>query len=122
MQCQSLDVSEIMTETSTEPSSVILDEGYDTGEYEIEHELEVPLGPDDKKFIISPVDIDVHRKVDLQGMEITKEQKKAFKELCGEYRDIFLVDSGDTGKPHYSKWRLTLVIVHKSLKNLIPYL
>ena len=34
--------------------------------------------------------IDVHRKVDLQDAEVTKEQQKAFKELCNEYRDIFL--------------------------------
>ena len=44
MHCQSLDVSEIVTGTSTEPSSVILDEAYDTGDSEIEHEPEVPLG------------------------------------------------------------------------------
>ena len=79
MQCQSLDVSEIVTETSTEPSSVILDEGYDTGDSEIKHELEVPLGPDKKKLITSPADIDVHRKVDLQDAEITKKQQEAFK-------------------------------------------
>ena len=35
MQCQSLDVSEIVTESSTEPSSVLLDEDNDTGESEI---------------------------------------------------------------------------------------
>ena len=39
MHCQSLDVSEQVTGTSTEPSSVILDEGYDTGKSKIEHEL-----------------------------------------------------------------------------------
>ena len=32
IQCQSLDVSEIVTETSTQPSSVILDKGYGTEE------------------------------------------------------------------------------------------
>ena len=31
MQCQSLHVSEIVTESSTEPSSVLLDEDNDTG-------------------------------------------------------------------------------------------
>ena len=98
MQCKSLDVSEIMTETSTEPSSVILDEGYYTGESEIEHELEFPLGPDEKKFITSPVDIDVHRKVDLQDVDVAKEQEEAFKELCDDCRDIFSVNSGDIGK------------------------
>ena len=64
MQCLSLDVSEIVTETSTEPSSVLLDEDNDTEESEIEHKIEVPLRPNEKKFISSPADIDVHRKVD----------------------------------------------------------
>ena len=67
----------------------MLDEGYDTGESEIEHELEIPLGPNERKFITSPANIDVHRKVDLQDVDITKEQQEAFKELCDEYRDIF---------------------------------
>ena len=84
MHCQSLDVSEIVTGTSIEPSSVVLDEGYNTGKSEIEHELEVPLRPDEKKFITCPADIDVHRKVDLQDAEVTKEQHEAFKELCNE--------------------------------------
>ena len=98
MHYQSLDVSKIVIRTSTEPSAVILDEGYNAGEYEIEHELEVPLGSDEKKFITSPSDIDVHRKVDLQDAEVTKEQQEAFKELCNEYTDIFSVNSGGIGK------------------------
>ena len=122
MHCQSLDVSEIVTQTSTEPSSVILDEGYSTGESKIHHELEVPLGSVEKKFITSPADIDVHRRVDLQDAEVIEEQWEAFKELCDEYRDIFSVDSGDIGKTPLLRWRLTLVIVHQSPKNLILYL
>ena len=98
MHCQSLDISEIITRTSVESSSVILDEGYNTRKSEIEHELEVSLRPGEKKFITSPADIDVHRKVDLIDAEVTKEQQEAFKELCNEYRDIFLVNSGDIGK------------------------
>ena len=50
MHCQSIDVSEIVTGTSIEPSSVILGEGYNTGESEIEHELEVPLRSDGKEI------------------------------------------------------------------------
>ena len=38
MHCQSLDVSEIVTRTCTEPFSVTLDEGHDTGESDIEYE------------------------------------------------------------------------------------
>ena len=43
-------------------------------------------------------DIDVHRKVDLQDVEITKEHREAFKELCDEYKDFFSIDSGNIGK------------------------
>ena len=68
------------------------------GESEIECEQEVPLGSNEKKFITSPADIDVHRKGDLQDAEVTKEQQEAFKEMCNEYRDIFSVKSGDIGK------------------------
>ena len=50
MQCQSLDVSEIVTETSTEPSSILLDKDNDTGESEIEHKMEVPLGPNETEI------------------------------------------------------------------------
>ena len=98
MQCQSLDVSAIITETSTEPSLVLLDEDNDTEVSKIGHKLEVPLGPNEKKFIKSPADIDVHRKVALQDAEITKEHQEGFKKLCDEYKNIFSVDSGDIGK------------------------
>ena len=52
----------------------------------------------EKKFITSPADIDIHRKVDLQDAEIAKEQQEAFRELCNEYKDIFSTDSSDIGK------------------------
>ena len=51
-----------------------------------------------KKFITSPTDIHVHRKVDLQDADITKEQQNAFKKLCDEYKDIFSTDSSNIGK------------------------
>ena len=97
MQCQSLDISEIITETSTEPSSILLDEDNDTEESRLECKMEAPFGPNEKKFITSQADIDVHRKVDLQDAEI-KEHQEAFKELCDEYKDILSTDSGDIGK------------------------
>ena len=98
MQCQSLDISEIITETSTEPSSISLDEDNDTAESRLECKMEAPFEPNEKKFITSPADIDVHRKVDLQDAEITKEHQEAFKELCDKYKDIFSTNSGDIGK------------------------
>ena len=98
MQCQSLDVSEITTGTSTDPSSILLDEDNDTEESQIEHKIEIPLGPNEKKFITSLADIDVHRKVDLQDVEISKEHQEIFKKLCDECKDIFPVDSSNIGK------------------------
>ena len=35
----------------------------------------------EKKFITSPADIEVHRKVELQDADITDEQQQAFKDL-----------------------------------------
>ena len=72
MQIQSLEISEIMTETSTEPSSIIYEDddkevlNMQEGEFEKENV--------EKKFITSPADIEVHRKVELQDADITDEQ------------------------------------------------
>ena len=78
MQSQSLDISEIVTETSTEPSSISLEEDDDTRESK-EQKKETPLECNEKKFITSPADIDIHRKVNLEDAEITKEHQEAFK-------------------------------------------
>ena len=50
LQSQSIDISEIRTETSTEPSPISIGE--------------------EKKFITSPPDIEVHRKINLQDADI----------------------------------------------------
>ena len=52
----------------------------------------------EKKFITSPADIDVHQKVELQDAVVSEEHQNAFKELCNEFKDIFLIDSSDIGK------------------------
>ena len=89
LQSQSIDISEIRTETSTEPSPIGIGED-DVGW--------VSHNEEEKKFITSPADIDVHRKVNLQDADISEEHQNAFKELCHEFKDIFSVDSGDIGK------------------------
>ena len=96
MQNQSLDISEIMTETSTEPSPITLED--DDKEVLQEQEGEVNKGNMEKRFITSPADIEVHRKVELQDADITQAQWNAFKDLCMEFNDIFSTDSGDIGK------------------------
>ena len=98
MQSQPLDIYEIVTETSTKPSSISLHEDVDTEESKTKCVIETPFELNEKKFIASPADIDIHRKVDLQDAEITWEHQEAFKELCNEYKDIFCMDSSDIGK------------------------
>ena len=72
MQIQSFEISEIMTETSTEPSSLIYEdddkEVLDIQEGEFEKENV------EKKFITFPPDIENHRKVELQDADITADQ------------------------------------------------
>ena len=89
LQSQSIDISEIRTETSTEPSPIGIRED------DVKEDLQ---NQEEKKFITSPADIDIHRKINLQDADVSDEHKNAFKELCHEFKDIFLVDSGDIGK------------------------
>ena len=96
IQNQSLDISEIMTETSTEPSPIILEE--DDKEVLQEQEREVDKEKIEKRFITSPANIEIHRKVELQDGDVTEAQQKAFKDLCTEFCDIFSTDSSDIGK------------------------
>ena len=96
MQNQSLDISEIVTETSTEPSSIIFED--DDKEVLQKQEREIDSESKEKKFITSLADIEVHRKVELQDVDITEAQRNAFKDLCTEFKDIFSIDSSNIGK------------------------
>ena len=97
MQNQSLDISEIVTETSTEPSPTFLEEDDDIEELK-EQKRKIISENREKKFITSLVDIEVHRKVELQDADMTEAQQNAFRELCNEFKDIFSMDSSDIGK------------------------
>ena len=72
MQIQSLDISEIMIETSTEPSPIIYED--DDKEVRNKQEGKRNIESIEKRFITSPADIDIHRKVELQHTDITEEQ------------------------------------------------
>ena len=89
LQSQSIDISEIRTETSTEPSPIGIGEDNDN---------EVSQNQEEKRFITSPADIEVHRKIKLQDADVSDEPQKAFQDLCHEFKDIFSVDLGDIGK------------------------
>ena len=96
MHIQPLEISEIMTGTSTEPSSITYEDNIN--EVLKEAEGEVKKENIEKKFITSPADIEVHRKVVFQDADISDEQQQAFKDLCTEFKDIFSTNSGDIGK------------------------
>ena len=72
MQIQSIEISEIMTETSTEPLSIM----YEDDDKEVLNKQKGKAGKEslEKKFITSPADIEVHRKVELQDADITDEE------------------------------------------------
>ena len=97
IQDQSLDISEIVTETTTEPSPILLEEDDDMEGLQ-EQKREIISESREKKFITSLADIEVHQKVKLQDAIVTEVQQNAFKELCNEFKDIFSLDSSDIGK------------------------
>ena len=99
MQNQSLDISGIVTETSTEPLPFELEDE----DKEVLQNGEVYTENTEKKFITSPANIEVHRKVELQDTNITKAQQNAFKDLCKEFNDIFSADSSDIRKTPFWK-------------------
>ena len=74
MQNQSLDILEIVTETSTEPLPIILEDD----DKEVLQKLngEVNTENKEKRFITSPANIEVHRKVELQDANITESPMK----------------------------------------------
>ena len=91
MQNQSSAISEIVTETSTEPSPILLEEDNDIEVLQDQKE-EIISESEEKKFITSPVDIEVHHKIELQNANVSNEEQNAFKALCNEFKDIFSVD------------------------------
>ena len=72
MHIQPLEISEIMKETSTEPSSITYEDNINGVLQETEGEVKKEYI--EKKFITSPADIEVHRKVELHDADITDEQ------------------------------------------------
>ena len=72
MQIHSLEISEIMTETSTEPLSLTYED--DNKEVLDMQEGEFEKENVEKKFITSPAAIEVHRKVELQDADITDDK------------------------------------------------
>ena len=84
---QEIDISEITTITA----DMSEDEGYETNE-------ELPEMGISSLFIISPADIEVHRKTNLLNAKVEEKYKKQLEELCMEFKDIFSNSSKDIGR------------------------
>ena len=88
MHDQSLNISEIVTETSTEPSPILLED--DDIEGLPEQKRKVTSENREKKFIKSPADIEVHQKVELQDADITEAQQNVSKNYVMNLKISFL--------------------------------
>ena len=109
MQNQSLDISEIVTETSTEPSPILLEEDNDTEVLQDQKE-EIVSESKEKKFITSPANIEVHQKIELQDANVSDKQQNAFK----NYGQTPLIEmENDTGdSPPITQKPYTLPLKH----------
>ena len=96
MSIQPLEISEILTETAIEPTSLVCEDN-EKEVLDIQEKINIEEKVK-KKFITSPADIDMHRKVELQDADISEEHKQAFRDLCMEFTDIFSTDSDNIGK------------------------
>ena len=67
-------IQQIITSTSMEMMS-----------REIEENQNTEVGEVEKKFITSPVDVEVHQKVNLQDAKVTEDNLQTFKKLCEKY-------------------------------------
>ena len=88
-----IDVSEISTDTAHEVPDP--DEGYQTVD---EESLQPKLEESGASFIISPADVEGHRKALLKDFPVTSEETTAFNALCEKYQDVFSTDSRGIGK------------------------
>ena len=95
--CQEIDISESSTETAQIPKSEDTDEGYNTEGCETK-EMTLSDKIDKSSFIVSPADIEIHRKVALKSAEVSDDHWKAFNQMCDKYRDVFSTDSSNIGK------------------------
>ena len=88
MQNQSLDISEIVTETSMEPSPVLLEEDNDIEVLQGKVEERISESRE-KKFITSPADIEVHRKVNYKMLTSLMSNKMPLKHYVIIQRYLF---------------------------------
>ena len=78
-----------------ELTEIVREKGSEISEKDEGGDESIPL---EKKFIISPAEVNTHRKMQLQDAEVTDEYREKFRLLCKEFEDVFSKDSTDIGK------------------------
>ena len=117
---QPLEISEIITETSTEPLSITYEDNINWVLQETEGE--VKKENIEKKFITYPADIEVHRKIELQDADISMNNDKFSKPYVWNLKIYFRQIQVIMEKHLCWKLKLTLVIACQSPKNPILFL
>ena len=52
----------------------------------------------EKKFIMSPADVEEHRKAELQDAVVIEKERNPFRQLCEEFTEVFSKSSEDIGR------------------------
>ena len=99
MSIQPLEISEILTETSIEPTSLVC-ENNEKKELDMQEKIDIEEKVE-KKFITSPAGIDMHRKVELQDADVSEEQKQALETYVQNLLIYFLLIQVTSEKHHY---------------------
>ena len=89
------EISGHLEPSSIEINEIVKENWSEMEEIEGKENEAIPL---EKKFIISPAEVNTHRKMQLQDVEVAKKYKEQFKQLCKEFGDILSKDSTDIGK------------------------
>ena len=59
---------------------------------------DIPLSEEERRMLVSPADVEVHRKIALKDAPVSARIKRQFSAMCDEFDDIFSKDSSDVGR------------------------
>ena len=101
-----------------EVTKIVKEECSGIGGKDEEEDESIPM---EKKFITSPAEVNTHRKMQLQDVEVTEEYREKFKLLCKAFADVFSKDSTDIGKTPLITMDIDTVDSHQCVRGHIIY-
>ena len=111
MNIQPLEISEIMTETSIKPTWIVCEIDEKTNPDKQEEAIKEKV---EKRFITSPADIDIHRKLNYKMLMFLRSINKHLETYVQNLLIYFPLIQVTLEKHHYWKLKLIQVIVHQS--------